>query len=138
LPQDGEPNLSALIRSILAATLLACASGCAASTESRVRTVFAIPSSSPVDTVTTRTAILRDLPIGTSKDSVLRLLAARGVGRIAHTRSDWYKPDSILVVSVDLDPSRLAIVQAEYGVGFTFDRQQRLKSVQVSMALTGP
>jgi len=111
---------------------------CAPSTEARVRKVFAIDASSPVDTATARAAILRDLPIGTSQDSVLRLLATRGVGKIAHTSSDWGRPDSVLIVNISLDPRRLAIVQTEYGVGFTFDGEHRLRAVQVSKALTGP
>lgn len=62
----------------------------------------------------------------------------RRVGRIAHTSLHWSKPDSVLVVNVSLDPRHLAIVQAEYGVGFTFDREHRLRVVEVSEALTGP
>ena len=112
--------------------------GCAPSTEARLREVFAISRSVRVDTATARAAILRDLPLGTQRDSVLQLLRSRGVGRIAHTSLHWSKPDSVLVVNVSLDPRHLAIVQAEYGVGFTFDREHRLRVVEVSEALTGP
>ena len=103
-----------------------------------MRDLFAIADSVEVDTVAARQAILRALPLGTSRDSVLSFLAARGVGKLAHTSFHWYLPDSVLVVNISLDPRRLAIVQAEYGVGFTFARTNGLRDVQVSRSFTGP
>jgi hypothetical protein len=122
----------------LAVIVAAATVGCAASTESRMRDLFAIADSVEVDTLAARRAILRDLPLGTSRDSVLAVLAARGVGKRAHTSQHWYLPDSVLIVNVSLDPRRLAIVQAEYGVEFTFARTSGLRDVQVSRAFTGP
>jgi hypothetical protein len=126
------------VSSLLSLLAVVALGACAAGTEDRVRTLFAVPQGEPIDTASVARTITRDLPLGTSRDSVGSLLRARGVGRIPHTSMDWLRPDSVLVVNIDLDPNHLAIVQAEYWVGLTFDRAHRLVAVEVSRGFTGP
>ena len=124
-------------RSALLGALLV-AVGCERSTESRLRELFAIPAATAIDTTTVRTAILRDIHIGSARDSLLHLLDARGVGVIAHTSLAWVEQDTVLVVWIARDPNRMQLVQAEYRVLFAFGRSGALRDVRVTEMFTGP
>ena len=97
-----------------------------------------MPSSTSIDSVTVKAAVLRLLPPGTPQAEAVRRLGERGIG---HDRfSTYIPPDSrgFALVEIAHDSRSVDLIKRTFAIGLWFDTHGALDSVEVHDWLTGP
>ena len=114
-------------------------SGCSErnTADERIRALFSIPASVPLDKPNIRAAVLKAIPIGTPQSEIRPTLQRLGVGN--GTISTYYPPttNNVGTLAIDYDLSTFGLVKNHYVIGFVFDRDQKLLAVVVDLLITG-
>jgi hypothetical protein len=106
----------------------------------RLKRHFRLTAAEMESDATIRDALLRKLPVGSSREEVLRFLTGAGLGEEGHSRFresvDPKDPGFSCMFDDHGFPFRL--VTEQYWVGLPFDDGKRLKDILVQNSLTGP
>jgi hypothetical protein len=105
--------------------------------DQRLRLLFSISPSVPLDDKSISSAVLNVIPLGTSESQVERKLRAIGVGEA--TISAYYPPSKhdAGLIRIEYDSTTWGLVKKSYQISLTFDSRERLSGVSAGSTLTG-
>lgn len=86
-----------------------------------------------------RAALLQKLPIGSSREEIVRFLTDAGLGREGHSRFTESADPKIPGYFCSFDAGvTFDLVSEEFWIGLPLDEERRLKDIRVKRMLTGP
>jgi len=102
--------------------------------DKRMHKHFAIPQDKPIDEQVVKTAILKDLPLGSSPDLVYSYLEKRGVGSDGFSIIYPLNNEGKILCGIAYDPESDNF-HSYYWLTFQMDKRKRLKNIVLKIDL---
>ncbi|MBV9038392.1 MAG: hypothetical protein JO182_28145 [Acidobacteriaceae bacterium] len=122
---------------ILCLIFLTCVTG-VLSLHREVRKDFEMPAYMGAVPNHVQSAILHQVPLGSTKQEVDRYLQSRGVGQDGNSTCRWREQEGQLNCVIGTHPPAWNLVREICLLSFVFDSDHKLRDVQVRSRLGGP